>query len=247
MSEDIIMPNIVAISASPRGEKSEGYVYCKELLTKVTELANRRTTFKIYHPQNIDIQTCRGDKNCFNKGYCLLDNTDDMKEIKQDMLNADTIVFVTPIMCQNISTDMKKILERIGYWGHLFSLTGKTGIIVTTSTSNGNKFVGDYLTKMMYSLGVLPIKVIHIANLYNKEETYKQITETAQYITKFTDKKCIPAVSKEQEKFFNDMRGIYLGLENNKDYAYEYNEWVNSRMFNYDDFQDFFTRKFLTN
>jgi multimeric flavodoxin WrbA len=120
---------------------------------------------------------CLSCNNCFLKGNCVQDNNDSMGLIKEKILEADLIILGSPVFAHNVSGDMKTFIDRISYWLHVFRLANKKSITITTSASNGNINVNNYLSKILTMLGsqnILDIKITTmIPNLLNDTEFMK--------------------------------------------------------------------------
>lgn len=57
---------------------------------------------------------------------------------------------------------MKNFIDRIAYGLHIMRFTGKYGVTVSLSDSNGNSFVDGYLSKILMYMGVKVIQNISI-------------------------------------------------------------------------------------
>ena len=99
------------------------------------------------------------------------------------MFSADVVAFASPVYAHSLTGLMKNFIDRISYWLHILKLTGKYGIVVSVSNSNGNVFVDDYLSKMMEFLGVSVIEKVDYSNV--KPLDRQDIIETANKIKKY--------------------------------------------------------------
>nr|WP_172692226.1 NAD(P)H-dependent oxidoreductase [Paeniclostridium sordellii]AUO31848.1 hypothetical protein [Paeniclostridium sordellii] len=110
--------------------------------------------FNYYDPITSSIKNCSGCSTCFKTCKCKLDDYDDMKKIRQDMIKSDFIIFASPVYAHNVSGDMKIFIDRISYWLHYMKLFNKKAIILVSNADNGGKIVIDYLYKIISCLGV---------------------------------------------------------------------------------------------
>lgn len=100
------MKNILIISSSLRaGSNSERIAL--EAKKGASEGPNN-VLFVSLKDQKINF--CRGCLKCQKKGECII--ADDMKALTEQMLNADTIVFSTPIYYYEMSGLLKTFLDR---------------------------------------------------------------------------------------------------------------------------------------
>mgnify|MGYP000314225376 CR=1 FL=1 len=61
----------------------------------------------------------------------------------------------SPTYGHNVSGDMKILMDRLTYWGHLFHLAGKPGMAMVSATTNGFLEVGELMERFMESLGII--------------------------------------------------------------------------------------------
>ena len=107
--------NLLAIIGSPRKEKATDTLVDKAIegaLKKSSDLSVK----KIYLSDN-EINYCKDCLSCWRSdteapiAECVI--RDDMDDINQDILNADTLIFGTPIHMGNATALMMTFLERI--------------------------------------------------------------------------------------------------------------------------------------
>ncbi len=99
--------NVLIISSSPRKD-GNSEILCSEFARGASEKGHKvETVFLNEH----DINYCSGCGNCaINKGQCLQE--DDMVEIKEKMIQADIIVFATPIYFYTMTGQLKTFIDR---------------------------------------------------------------------------------------------------------------------------------------
>lgn len=143
------------------------------MLRTVVELSPDEVKYNIFTPQTANIKICNECLCCFGSTTCHLDQTDDIEMLKNEMLKADFIILGSGVFIHNVNVRLSIFLERIGYWTHLMRLAGKRGMVISTSASNGNKFVNEYIWKIMNYMGINVVKC--------SEWTYNKIVNEKDY------------------------------------------------------------------
>ena len=101
------MSKVVILHGSPRvGGNSD--ILAKEFKKGVEDGGN--TAKKISFPMRF-INYCKGCLGCVSSGECVIH--DDMSSILEDMVDADVIVFASPIYFNTISGQMKTMIDRL--------------------------------------------------------------------------------------------------------------------------------------
>ncbi|WP_234124278.1 flavodoxin family protein [Clostridium hydrogenum] len=218
------MKKILAVIGSRKGENSDTYKFTKLVLDKLVD-KDKDIQYEIMTPDKYKIKSCLGCNNCFSKGYCVQDTKDDMSIIKKKMIEADLIILGSPVYAHNVSGDMKIFIDRISYWLHIFKLANKKSITITTSASNGNIYVNNYLKEMLTSMGtsnVLDIEVtIGAPNLleddeFMEEEVLNYVNVIASELNNF-----VWISTKSQERLFQTLKkGILLYDKDHSEYLY---------------------------
>lgn len=122
-------------------------------------LNNIRNQDKDYKYQIIclsyyDIKYCEGCETCFKRGFCPIDKKDDFEIIRRKLEESDIIFFASPVYVHNVSGIMKTFFDRMAVSCHLLDLAGKIGFTLTTTHSNGEEKVRDYLSDLQRSMGI---------------------------------------------------------------------------------------------
>lgn len=100
------MKNILVISASPRkGGNSD--VLCDEFIKGAQQAGHK--TEKIFL-RNFKVNYCKGCGVCNSTHKCV--QKDDMAEIMDKMVNADVIVFATPVYFYTMDAQLKTLIDR---------------------------------------------------------------------------------------------------------------------------------------
>lgn len=98
--------NILIISSSYRKNSNSGSL-ASAFFKGVIETDN---DVKLIFLQNKEIAFCRGCLACQETKRCVI--LDDADKIRAEMLNADVIVFATPVYYYGISGQLKTLLDR---------------------------------------------------------------------------------------------------------------------------------------
>ncbi|WP_299523786.1 flavodoxin family protein [uncultured Methanobrevibacter sp.] len=98
---------VVILHGSPRVSGNSD-ILANEFKKGVEEAGNEAK--KISFPMKF-INYCKGCLGCMSSGECVIH--DDMSKILEDLVNADVIVFSSPIYFNTITGQMKTIIDRL--------------------------------------------------------------------------------------------------------------------------------------
>ena len=98
--------NILALSCSPR-KNGNTVAMLEEVLRGARD---KQADVELYSVSGKNIQPCEGCWKCVTSGECPID--DDMQELYDELVNADGIVFGTPIYLYGMTGQAKTILDR---------------------------------------------------------------------------------------------------------------------------------------
>lgn len=101
------MKNITIISSSPR-KQGNSDILCDEFIRGAKVVGNK--TEKIYLKDK-KINYCTGCGYCYNTHKC--SQNDDMSEVLNSLINADIIVFASPIYFYTICGQLKTMIDRL--------------------------------------------------------------------------------------------------------------------------------------
>lgn len=133
--------NILVLLGSPR--KKDSYNLCKMIENKMNKKG--ATSFKYIHLASMNIKECRGCDQCLKKGeeYCSI--KDDISELREKLINADGIIFASPVYVCHVTATFKKVIDRLAYLFHRPELIGKPALNVITTGGGARKVTGKYL------------------------------------------------------------------------------------------------------
>lgn len=124
--------NILILTGSPR-RKGTSNLLLENFLNGVNK---EQHNIKRYDTAFLEISGCSGCYAC-EDGECI--KNDDMKQIYEDLLKADLIVFVSPIYYYNFSAQLKTVIDR--FYAIDAKLHVKKEVILLTTAYNNEKKV----------------------------------------------------------------------------------------------------------
>ncbi len=101
------MKKIVAFNGSPRSNGNSTHLLAQFL--KGAE--NHTSDYEQIDTHNLNIEFCRGCLRCNLLGKCSIQG-DEWPEISRKVLQADVLVFVTPVYFHHVTAQLKKVLDR---------------------------------------------------------------------------------------------------------------------------------------
>ncbi|WP_162607350.1 flavodoxin family protein [Clostridium perfringens] len=231
--------NVFVYIGSPRGEESMSYKFIKEV-EKASKELDSSINFDIFRADKVDIKESDGSSLDFINGQTLFN--DDMQIIEESLLKSDFVIMVSPVYAHSISSQTKKLIDRLSYWLHIFRLVGKNGFVISTSCNNGNELVNAYLTEIMQYLGLyvtgelsLETSKINDDNIF---QSYVRFLAKKIIMSKSISELDIPST---QEKMFQHQKDLQYNSV--KLDSKERRFWEENGYFNYDSFEDLFKSK----
>jgi multimeric flavodoxin WrbA len=140
--------NLLIISASPRGDRSQTLILARET-ARGCGSDGSVTTIKLC---DFKIEYCRHCESCHKKILnCPI--KDDAGEILKHMLAADGIILATPNYINQVAAPMKALFDRSTHFIHCLRLGGKYVVGVVSSGSGYDAPVLDYLKHYAHACG----------------------------------------------------------------------------------------------
>lgn len=139
-----VMKKVLAILASPRKQETARVLsWIEESLTNRGDIAIET----IFLP-DMHISMCKGCFNCLSRGekYCPLQK-DDVAVIYQKMVEADGLIFATPVYSLQVTAYLKNLLDRLAFVFHRPAFFHKTFLGVVTQGVYGDKKTLQYLNE----------------------------------------------------------------------------------------------------
>ena len=230
------MKKVLVINGS-RNYVSKGY----KIISKIQKgLDSNKFEMVLFDPNKLQLEFCRGCKNCFNTGKCPLDLKDSGKLLKDSMIEADFIIFLSPVYAHNVSGDIKDIIARLSYWLHLFPLLGKPGIIVTTTDTNGHKPVEEYLEHTVCLWGIDIILKENFYNTYSQQNIESRIEKIVNVINQMNFSK-MPHFTSYQEAAFQNYKFAFSLNKETEEHRY----WEENGLFCADSMEELYKLRIM--
>jgi len=139
---------IFAICGSPRGKKSQTKTLAEEVLKAAQA---QGANVEMADLSEARLEFCRACEACHQKPGCVLH--DDANTILANVLNADGLVLASPVYLNQVTAQLKAVLDRSSHFVHCMRLTGKYLAVVTTSGGGGGAQVQAYLKNYGNTVG----------------------------------------------------------------------------------------------
>lgn len=221
---------IVAIVGSNNKNSVTSLVMSK-LLNNIKK-ENGVYEYEIICLSDYDIKYCEGCETCFNQGFCPVDKKDDFPIIRRKLKGSDIVFFASPVYVHNVSGIMKTFFDRMALSCHLLDFSGKLGFTLTTTYSNGQEKVLNYLNDIQRSIGIknlsnyVFIRVVDSIDEFveiNTLKFFKDIELNYGYTDRYLEKKFEIYKNKyrqiDEDSLFIDEINIY-------EWEYWNKEWI---------------------
>ncbi len=231
------MKNVLVIMGSPRKNGDSSHVVSL-IAEKVKSLGE--VNFKYIMLKDTRLEYCRGCLACMIKGegYCPL--KDDSVSLRTDLLNADGVIFASPVYVHQISALLKNFFDRFAFFMHRPAFHSKCSLTVCTTEISGLAEATAYLKWITSCWGFFNIHSFGIIVDAFKEEgpyrrkTMSEINRAAQGFFEAMQTGKRPTPSLDDMKFFNAIR-MKIKIHKDKmprDYRYwEEMGWLNAGYF----------------
>lgn len=231
---------IFAYVSSYRQKDSECLLLIKKIIDNINEEIDEKNEIVIKTASSFTISECIGCLHCFHTGYCGI--KDDMECLKKELESSDLIIIASPVFAHNVTGNLKNIIDRLTYWVHLMHLKGKLGINIVVSSSNGNSFVSNYLSKIMEYLGISVLAKISITyDIMSKEAINSVIdVESKNLISKIRKKTY--EITQQQEEYFSTQKWV---IQNHPKNSFERKYWEEKGYLNKKNYREVFDQYFV--
>lgn len=225
--------NIVGFVGVNR-EESSTVEYIKDVISLVKEEID--VDMRLYTQSNFSLEICKGCSKCFLTHTCPLDYVDHMDQIKSDFINADFVIFGSPVYMHSVSGSMKNFLDRISYWSHIFPLRGKNCMLVSSAGSNGGELTTNYLEKITAYFGCPVATKANIFAIKGYDDGYKE--KHAQIIVRCIDR---PIKSNDRIEIIYQVLNSVMKQRAKLGYNVEYEYWKKNKLLNANSFEEVVT------
>ena len=231
---------IFAYVSSYRQEKSACLSLTNKIIDNIDKEINEQNEIIIKTASNFAISECVGCLNCFHIGHCNV--KDDMECLKNELESSDLIIIASPVFAHNVTGNLKNIIDRLTFWVHLMHLKGKIGVNIVVSSSNGNSFVSNYLSKIMEYLGLSVLAKISITYDTMSEEAINSVIDVISKNLISKIRKKTYEISQQQEDYFSTQKKVIQG--HLKD-SFERKYWEEKGYLNKEKYCDVFEQYFV--
>lgn len=129
---------ILAICGSPRRGN------CYSALNSIKE-DYPDIDYKLLMLNEMNLEQCRGCYICVLQGEEVCPLKDDRDEIVKDIMDADGVIFASPVFVNHITALMKNFIDRLGYFAHRPCFFGKYAMVMATCSGFGAKEANEYM------------------------------------------------------------------------------------------------------
>jgi len=169
------MKKVTALVGSARKKHTHGAV--RRFLDHLQALGD--VDCEIVTLSDYRLESCRGCKQCFEKGEEFCPLKDDRDVLIEKMTASDGVVFATPNYMFQVSAIMKTFLDRLGFIGHRPRFFGKTFTCIVTQGFYGADKITKYLNFVGAGLGFNTVKGSCITALEPMTERESRIANKA--------------------------------------------------------------------
>jgi len=198
---------ILAICGSPK----KGNTY--STLNNIKEIYPD-IDFKILMLKDINLEPCLGCYVCVKIGEDKCPLKDDSEKIVKEMLDADGVLFASPVYTMQITALMKNFFERVGYIDHRPCFYGKHAMLMAVCAGFGadeaNKYMGGMCS--IFGFSIASSVELKIASKTETEKAYtnKQTTEAFEkFIQTIKESEGrLPSITLTQLIYYNVFRTL---------------------------------------
>jgi len=137
---------ILAICGSPR--KGNSYKALNEIRDEFPHIE-----YEILHLIDMNFNLCKGCYGCVVRGEERCPLKDDRDMIIEKMMDADGVIFASPVYSLMVSALMKNFFDRFGYLAHRPQFFDKYAMSMVTCSGYGAEDALEYMGKMISVFG----------------------------------------------------------------------------------------------
>lgn len=233
------MKTVTAIVGSPQKRNSSTHKTVVDIMNSITS-SDSECKKNIISLSDYNIQNCKGCARCFATCSICQQYEDDIKQIEEELLKSEVIIFASPVYAHNITGTMKIFIDRIAYGLHIMRFAGKYGVTVSFSNSNGNSFVDGYLSKILMYLGVKVIQNVSVQRVKVVDQSV--ISKCGKQITEIIEGTGGRKSTDYEELVFQTMKNALLNVHERLE-TNETKYWKEHGYFDCDSFEKVFVRE----
>jgi len=164
--------------------------------------------------KDANLNPCSGCYVCVKLGEDKCPIKDDREQIVKEMLDADGVIFASPVYTMQITALMKNFFERVGYIDHRPCFYGKHAMVMAVCAGFGADKANEYMGGMcsIFGFSIASSVELKIATKTENEKAYthKQTTEAFErFIAKINDSEDrTPSITMTQLIYYNVFRTL---------------------------------------
>lgn len=171
------MKHVVAINGSPR--KANTTLLLNRISGVLAKHGIKTTSLSL---SDYRIMECIGCETCVRKtGKCFQD--DATEAVLSQLRNADGIILSSPVYLMQITSSMKRMIDKTPSWTHRPPLVGKPVLLASTSAGSGLKNVLTYLETVAIQWGAHPTGFIGRSHLNQSPVTEEDLKKFIWHLT----------------------------------------------------------------
>jgi len=215
---------LIGIVGSPNGIKGKTAQLVKCVL-QGAHAKNAET--EIFSLADLTVSPCKGCGVCTKTGKCIID--DDIDIIKNAMIEADGIILASPNYMNNVSAQMKALMDRSHSLCHCQMMVGKYGAVVVTSGGPYTGMAEEYLLRILSMMGCWTVgSICAVKAQLDDEDERTRIMELAAYLGRqivrsIENKEVFSEQVAERAEFFEALK--FLIIKQKKNWSFEYEYW----------------------
>jgi multimeric flavodoxin WrbA len=137
---------LLAICGSPR--KGNSYNSLKEIGEAFPHI-----DYEILHLKDLEFSFCKGCYGCVTRGEEICPLKDERDSITGKMMEADGVIFASPVYSHMVSGPMKKFFDRYGYLAYRPRFFDKYAMSMVSCSGYGAEDALKYMDKMLSVFG----------------------------------------------------------------------------------------------
>ena len=141
---------VLVISGSPR-PRGNTYKICRLLEARLRELGD--VSFHYVSLSKLNLQTCCGCLACMRRGEKACPRKDNAMALRDEMLAADAIVFLSPVYVHTVTALMKNFYDRFAYLCHQPRFHDKAALLIATTELTGAKEAFEQMRFVAFAWG----------------------------------------------------------------------------------------------
>jgi multimeric flavodoxin WrbA len=215
---------IVAINGSPTGSNGT----TGKVLAALIEGAEKEgAEVRLFELGAGTVKPCISCHTCQKEGYCVIE--DDLQAIHKAMLEADGLVLGTPNYIDDVSAQLKALLDRSFSMYHCQMLNGKYGACVVASGGPRYERVEEYLMDKIGNIGCWKVgSMVAAGGLIQDPEYAPAIEEEARELGRtlaraIATQTTFPEQIDARHDCFEVMR--WLVEDQKEEWPFEYQYW----------------------